>query len=391
MPQSEGGGGSNIKGPTEADSLDSRYVDAVAASLGISPAQAESLIRQYHTGGRTWQEAANMAYERGAASGGTGTSGDGSGSGGSSSGGSGGGSSGGGGGSSAPQGPDPQDVKNAVESYVTMFQGWGIPVTGQMRGWLKRQVLKGANSAAVLAAFRKTKDYARAFPGLVRRDGTMRMTEAQYLAGFRAANDFAASVGRTFSMKAYGQALKNGNSPTEIKAKIEALDILKTNRSMFEEFSGYLQATGLTNNPLNKKQLRQFIMKQGPKEWEEAWETANDAAALEKLDVSVGPGDDVGYKELARLRNQMLPGQEVDYGALADMGSKLGAARLYGFGVTKKDLVDMAYGTKRAPKIAERVKLALGTWQATASEQRAAPMLTAQGLGAGQPHRQATE
>ena len=55
--------------------------------------------------------------------------------------------------------------------------------------------------------------------------------------------------------------------------------------------------------------------------------------------------------------------------------------------------MELSYGGKNAPKIAERVKLALGTATAAATEQRAAPQLTPYGMNqAASPlKRQATE
>jgi len=242
--------------------------------------------------------------------------------------------------------------------------GWGIPLTPKLRNLFARLAKEGASSALMLQALRKTKDYAQHFPGLIRKDGTPRMSEAQYLSGYNSAKDYAASVGRTLNKAAYGMALKNGNSPSEIKAKIQATDLMKEHGATLKEFSDYLVATGQTKRPLNRQELQQFVMKQGPKAWTDAWEMAQQASALSNLGIDVGKpasGSDVSYKELNKLQAQMQPGAEVDYQGISATLSALPASQLYQMGLTKKDALTVGYGGKGAATVLQRVKATMAT------------------------------
>jgi hypothetical protein len=258
-------------------------------------------------------------------------------------------------------------------------------------------VMSGMGSSTFLKQLRATKVYAQTFPGLIKKDGTLRMSEAQYIAGFQAAKDYAAQVGRNFSKGAYGMALKTGNSPSEIKTKLEALDSLKTNGALLNEFSDYLVARGVTKKPLNKQEMLAFVMKQGPKAWEQEWEIANQSAAIEKVtdgSLMVGKpklGNDVSYKDLDALRKGLLPGEEPDYQGLANVMEALPASKLYKLGLNKKDALTLAYKGEGYQAIGKRAQLALGTAQAAATEQRANPQLTRQGMDQGTPRTQATE
>jgi hypothetical protein len=305
----------------------------------------------------------------------------------SSSGGSGSGGGGGGGSSSNSA------TQAAIASMTNTVLQWGIPLSRALRNLIARLAQEGASSAQFLKALRATKDYAHEFPGIMRRDGTMRMSEAAYIAGYQAAKDYAASVGRSLSQAQYGLALKNGNSPSEIRAKLTAIDTLREHGDMFREFSDYLMATGETKKPLTRKEMYAFIMKQGPKRWEDTWETAYTASQIERSGVlDIGKpkeGNDLGYKGLKKLLKQADPNLDVtkiDWSDLADLASQaLPASRLYGMGITGKDLVKLKLKTKDAPGIAARVQLAIGTAVATASEQRANPQLTRQGQYTGGP------
>jgi len=253
-----------------------------------------------------------------------------------------------------------------------------MPITPALKNFISRAVASGMGSAAFLQALRRTQDYARAFPGIMR-GGTMRMSEAQYISGYQSAKDFAATVGRPFSRDAYGLAVKNGNSPSEIKAKIEALDTLKTNTATFQNFVEYLTAKGLAPpKGITKGHLLQFIMKQGPAQWEQEWNTASQAAALEQLAIDVGKpktGSDVSYKELAALQKALPPGTQPDYGQLADALKALPASKLYGYGLTKKALLTLAYGGKGADAIAQTATRALAQYRLAVTEPGAQPAL----------------
>lgn len=276
---------------------------------------------------------------------------------------------------------------------------WGIPMTKQLSNMINRLAKQGATSAAFLGQLRKTKDYAQAFPGLRRRDGSLRMSESQYLSGYNSAKDFAASIGRPLSKGGYGMALKNGNSPSEIKAKLQADDIMKQNQEVFQEYGQYLVDTGVTKKPPSREELRKFIMKQGPKEWEQAYQTAYTASQIEKyggLGIDIGKGDNISYHGLQKLIKQAPPGTdptEIDWRQMARTAAEvLPASRLYGLGITKTDMIKLELGTPDAVKIESRAKLAKATADAFGSEQRAVPQLTQGGLATGHDRKQqATE
>jgi hypothetical protein len=254
-----------------------------------------------------------------------------------------------------------------------------------MRTLIMRAAKSGMGSALFLQQLRRTKDYAKVFKGIMNKNGTLKMSEAQYIAGYNSAKDQAASVGRNFNREAYGMAIKNGNSPSEIQDKIEALDTLKTNRDVFMQFNEYLVAKGKAPpKGLTRKDMLAFIMKQGPVEWEQEWNTASQAAQLAKLQIDVGKpktGSDISYKELQKLQQNLPPGTEPDYKGIAAALESLPASKLYGYGLTKKDIVTLGYGGKGAAQIAEVATRALAQYRTAVTEPGAQPQLTQSGTG----------
>lgn len=299
-----------------------------------------------------------------------------------------------------PKVSDAQQLANAARSFINIVTAWGIPASPEVQSFARQAVMKGWNSSMFLQEVRKTKFYALHFPGIRRQDGSQRMSESEYLSGFRSAKDYASTVGRNFSKQMYGLALKKGNSPSEIKRKVEALDVLKEHRREMTSFNEYLVATGATKKPLGKKELGAFVMGVGPKEFEDAWTTSFAAAAIERtgfMDIGKpAAGGELGYRGLEKLIKKAPPGLDIegmDWGDLASVASQaLPASRLYKMGITKKDLLKMQLKIPGSEKTAARVKLAIATAQAAASEQRANPQLNREGLYTGKDRGlQATE
>jgi hypothetical protein len=248
-----------------------------------------------------------------------------------------------------------------------------------MRHLIQRGIASGWNQTTFMFYLRQTKDYARAFPGIMRKNGTLRMTESQYVSGYNSARDFAASVGRPLSKQLYGLALTRGNSPSEIKQKIQALDTLKQDQVTFQNFNEYLIARGVIKKPLNKKELGAFLMGKGPAVFEQEWNTAAQAAELARLQIDVGKpstGSDISYKQLQKLQGGLPEGEAPDYKAIAGALQSLPASKLYGYGLTKKDIVTLGYGGKGAAQIAEVATRALAQYHTAVTEPGAQPQLT---------------
>lgn len=305
--------------------------------------------------------------------------------------------------SNAPSGPTPEQIRNAEASFTNILVGWGIPVDKTLEAFVKQAVKSQWSGAEFLRQFRLTKAYALRFPGIMRQDGSMRMTEAQYISGYNSARDYAATLGRSLSPEAYGAAIKGGNSPSEIRAKLSAEDILRSNAQVFGEFSDYLVARGIVSpKGLSKDDLRQFVMGQGPKALEQEWQTAYSAAQLANVGVDVGKknaGADVSYKTLSHLESRfeaLNPGQQVEnlgqsfYNQILESAKAIDVGKLYSIGITKKDLLVLAFGGKNVSAVAEKVSRALDTYHA-AQDPRANPQLTQGGLQLGSPQTQASE
>ena len=362
-PQADtsGGGGEGVKS----------WAESLATTLNITVAEATKRLKAYVAeNGGDYQHAAVALANKAPTTGGDGSSGSSGGGGGSSS-----------GGSSAAAGPSPQDLRNAEASYRAILTSWGVPLTPALDKLIKSSVKLGVSSQAFVEKMRTTKEYAQRFAGILKPNGTLRMTEAQYISGYNSAKDYAASIGRNLSPQLYGLAVKNGNSPSEIKMRLDTLDKLKSYAPQLAEFNDYLVTTGKIKKPLDRKGLADFIMGKNP-QLQQEWEVANTAFQLQELaGVNIDKpkqGGDESYKELSgQIKRFQALGGDLDSIDFAKMGSLIGQVipknELYGQGIRKRDIVEMMLSGKNAGEITKRVQTVLDTYEAAVTEPGAQP------------------
>jgi hypothetical protein len=223
----------------------------------------------------------------------------------------------------------------------------------------------------------------------MRPNGTLRVSESQYLSGYEQARDYAQALGRSFSPQQYGFALKNGNSASEIRLKLEAVDKMRTYAPFYQQVSDYLQATGVTKKPPTKAQLLEFALGKGDKVWYDTVRTATAAMQIEAIGLSVGKpieGADIGYKGLSKIAREIeVLGQQGDYtGVLAQATKVLNEGDWKAAGLTGKDKVKLALGSRDASGVAERLSAVVNARVASLTEQRANPSLQQGPLGGSQ-------
>jgi hypothetical protein len=283
--------------------------------------------------------------------------------------------------SSASSGPSKAEIaakRNAEISYKVMLQQLGIPMTKNMQRLIKKAVTQGWSSTTFQFNLRRTPDYHKQFPGNVNKDGTLRLTEAAYIARAAQYKDSAAMLGVKVSPKLVGTLIKKQISPQLFADRARAVKMLRTNKSLYEEFGQYLTERGIEKKPPNKKQLLKFSIGQGPGAWDREWDTAYAASQLESAGITVGRGqeNDIHWKALQKdIKGADV--ENMDWETLAWAAHHaLPASKLYGMGIKERDLITLAKGGPGAQVISDRVKQAFGTWETAVTEKTAQPQTT---------------
>ena len=276
-----------------------------------------------------------------------------------------------------------------IQPYLVQLQGWGIPLTASVRAFASQAAANGWSGAEFLFFMRQQPWYRNEFPGIFAKDGTLKMSEAQYIAQKNAYIDIANTLGFNLTDKMAGLAFKNDLSVTEFRMRYQAERLIRDNPIYFKQLRQTLKARGL--DLPTRKDLAQFLMREKPPEFYKVWREASTrgAAIMAGMDLSKHPmvsNDElaIGRAGLLRISKMGLSPTQLSQGfkQLADLlVENLPDAQAMQQGVGRKDFQKFAFGGKGSARSREKVRNLLRTVDAYYNEQRASATLSSTGGG----------
>jgi len=296
-----------------------------------------------------------------------------------------GGSSGSGGSSSGSGGSS----GTPVQAYLTQLQGLGIALTASVRAFAGQAAASGWSGAEFLFFMRQQAWYKNEFPGIFNKDGSMKMSESQYIAQKNAYEDIANTLGFNLTDKMAGLAFKNDLSVNEFRTRYQAERLIKDNPVYFRQLRATLKARGL-DLPTHKD-LAQFLMNEKPAEFYKVWREASARGSAIMAGMTLSKHPAIGNNETAigragilRIAKMGLSPTQLSQGfaQLADLlVQDLPEAQAMGQGVDKRDFQKAVFGGKGSARAREKVQGLLRNIDAYYNEQRAASQLSSTGQG----------
>lgn len=298
--------------------------------------------------------------------------------------------------SSAPSGPTQaqlQAMENARASFRELLRRWGLTASKNLLNLIEKATQNGWNTTIFLDRVRHTPEYAQKYPGIQWKDG---MTEGAYLSEYNQYKNVAQQAGVNFSRDDFAKTLKRGVGPEEFTDRVTAIQSIDRWAPMWQYFSETLAARGLgPPKGLSKKQLADFVMKLGPKQWEKVYDETFLTAGLERVaGIQVGkdyvPGQTTPYsigredilnivKQVEALSMGGFDPAKLDFAKIGEHLRQFKPEYLQRYDITTKDIVELELGGPRAATIAEKAQRVLKTQEAF-YQPRATPT-SSQGVG----------
>lgn len=290
-------------------------------------------------------------------------------------------------------------MENARASFRDLLRRWGMFPTKNLMNLIEKAVNQRWNSTLFLDRVRHTPEYAQKFTGIRWKEG---MTEGAYIQTYTQYKNLAKQAGVTLTRPAFAKMLNRGVSPQELADRVSAIQSIERWGPMWQYFSDALSQRGFAPpKGLSKKDLADFVMKLGPKQWERVYEETFITAGLERVaGIQVGkdfvPGQTTPYaitrQDLLTLVKQvegLNPGTEVeklgsqDYAKIGASLRRYDPSYLQRYDITTRDILELELGGPRAGTIAAKAEKLLATQEAF-NEPRAVPQ-QAQAIGQSGP------
>src|SRR3990167_8297956 len=114
-------------------------------------------------------------------------------------------------------GGDGNAQANYIAALKALLQTLGIPLTGNLTQLLNQAASKGYSQTTFMYYLRQTPEYMKQFPGIFNADGTLKMSEQQYLAQVRQYEEIAGMYGLKLRPALLAELFEGDTSPNEYR------------------------------------------------------------------------------------------------------------------------------------------------------------------------------
>ncbi len=287
-------------------------------------------------------------------------------------------------------GNDPSKRRNNQATYLSILQGYGIALDPEMRQLVSEAQKHGYSETRFLYFLRQTEDYQKTFPGIFKKDGTMKMTEEQYLTNVDSYKQYAYANGLNLGPKEQAWLFQHNVSPDEYNDKGAAIRKIEDNPALYNQFKKALVQMGVAKpNEVSKQELQNFVLGEGNAEWYHVWNLSRARYVATEAGISFGKNTE-RYLALnphiaEQIANKDLTDAELatKFGAVATAlgaapgqeGAVLTLSEAKTYGVTKRDIIASQFGGKRAQRAKNKIARAQSTAEAF-TQDRASQQLT---------------
>lgn len=274
--------------------------------------------------------------------------------------------------------------KHNPSPYLKILQDLGIRLTGNLQQLAKNAEAKAYDVGTFMFYLRKTKEYRQEFTGIFRKDGTMKMSETQYISNRNQFESVASRAGINLGPKMMDWLFLNNVSPSEFSDRAAAITQLKRNKDLYRAFRQELLQAGQKPGQVTRKNLLKFVLGRGNPQWYDLWNDAVVRNAAQQSGLAVGRRKAVEFLPqgaLERISGLGLSPTALNRGfeQLADdITNLIPDSQLFRAGLTVDDLVTLRFGGKNRQAIKEKVDRIMAERNLSAEEKVAPQMIQTQ-------------
>lgn len=263
-----------------------------------------------------------------------------------------------------------EDDRNRRFSFLGALSEMGIALTGNLRQLVEQAVTKGYDAGTFLYYLRKTPEYLQTFPGIFRKDGTMRMTEAQYLSNVEQYQGIAAQAGIDLRPGMVAALFRNSVSPAEFAVKAPAVSRLRRDPGLWRAFQRELVQGGVAaKGDVTRRNLLRFAAGEGNASWYDLWQDTVTRNASVEAGIQVKRGaalardyTAISQKMLEQISGKGLSEEQLSAGfqALAEhFLTTLPLSKIQGYGLSKASFKQAIFGGPRQAEVRQKMKRVL--------------------------------
>jgi len=262
--------------------------------------------------------------------------------------------------------------RNARAFFLGQIGSLGIGLTPNLNQFVEQAINKGYSGDAFLYYLRQTPEYAKEFPGIFNKDGSMKMSEAQYISNVSQYESIAAQAGINLGPKQTAWLFQNDVSPAEYSIKAPAVARIKRDPQLYRAFGREVVQAGLAKpGETGLQGLLHFAAGLGNRAWMDLWQDTVTRNAAINAGIAIKRSGNayaqIGQGLLERISGKGLSEDQMT-AAFQDLAehlvTTLPESEIQNMGLNPKQLVTAEFGGPGAAQIRQKVKRVAETYQA---------------------------
>lgn len=273
------------------------------------------------------------------------------------------------------------EYRNYASAAREQLVSLGIPITDAMTELIHNAGARTWTTDTFMTHLRGTEEYQARFPGISNADGTLKMSEADYIASEKMYSAYASSAGINMSGKRMAYLFRNDVTPQEFADRATAMHRLSTNKDLYSAFKRELVQGGVAKpgEVNSNKELFKFLMGEGNKAYADLWQDTITKYQANQAGITIAKNKEsytnIAQKAIEHISSLGLSEEEMGQ-RFSELSSALATvlplqeADLYGIG--KNTLTKAVFGGKGSERARGKVQRAVDTDEAF-YDQRANP------------------
>ncbi len=246
---------------------------------------------------------------------------------------------------------------NQEQGFIASLAGYGLKLSPNLQALVTEAQRKNWTSSTFLNFLRKTPEYRQRFPGIFNKDGTLKMSETQYIRYEASYKGIAASAGINLGPQKLADLFRTDTSVEEFRTKSAAIARVQTDPALRRQ----LEAVAGEN--LTRRNVYEFVIGEGNEQWYRDWNKAIARNAAVQAGIELGKKAE-GYTAVSPRLIEKYGLKGLDEATLATGFEKIADTLLesipdsmvQSMGLSKKEVVRSVLGGKDSAQARALIK-----------------------------------
>jgi hypothetical protein len=253
-------------------------------------------------------------------------------------------------------------IRNLASGFEQYVLGLGMKLTPSLQTLIEKAAQRGYSLDTFNSFFRKTPEYHEAFPGIMNKDGSLKMSEATYLQTKSQFEDLGSALGINVGEGRLAWLFKHDVTPAEFADRGEAIKRLQRDDAYYKAFQRELVQGGVARpGEVTRGEMLKFVLGEGNKAWYDLNQDTITRYTANEAGIAVGRAR---YASLPQKLIEKISGKGLSEEAMSQgfaniaehLLTTLPLSKVQNYRLSKADIAAAQFGGRQAAEARQKIQ-----------------------------------